>query len=123
MSKHSILLVEDSPYLAESIQDALEMNDLEVHVAQNGQAGIDYALSKHPDLILLDIRLPDISGYEVFKSIREDSWGKKAAITILTASESIEEISKNVNLPIDYVLFKPTQSLTDLVAHIKKRLA
>lgn len=123
MAKHSILLIEDSAYLAESVQDALEMHDYEVHVAPNGQAGIDYAIENHPDLILLDIRLPDMSGYDVYNSIREDKWGKKANITILTASESLENISKNINLPIEYVLFKPSQSLTDIVGHVEKRLS
>ena len=122
MAKHSILLIEDSAYLAESVQDALEMHGYKVKVAPNGQTGIDYAIEKHPDLILLDIRLPDMSGYDVYNSIRADSWGKKAAITILTASESLEAISKNINLPIEYVLFKPSQSLTDIVSHIEKRL-
>ncbi len=111
MSKHSILLIEDSDYLAESVKDALEMHDYQVHVSSSGQDGINYALKHHPDLILLDIRLPDISGYEVFKNIREDKWGKKAVITILTASESLDGISKNINLPIENVLFKPNQSL------------
>ncbi len=122
MSKRSILLVEDSMYLAESIQDALEMNGYQVHVAQNGKSGIAYALKEHPDLILLDIRLPDISGYDVFNAIRKDSWGKKAKITILTASESLDLISKNINLPMEHILFKPNQSLVNLIKHIGDRL-
>jgi DNA-binding response OmpR family regulator len=122
MAKHSVLLVEDSHYLAESVQDALEMHDYEVMVASTGQAGIDTALEKHPDLIILDIRLPDMSGYDVYHTIRADGWGKKAAITILTASESLDNIAKNINLPIEYVLFKPSQSLTDIVNHVKNRL-
>ncbi len=122
MSKASILLIEDSGYLAESVQDALEMHDYEVHVASTGQAGIDYALAHHPDFTLLDIRLPDISGYEVYSTIRADSWGKKTPIAILTASESLESISKNINMPLEHVLFKPNQSLSDIVTHIEKRL-
>ncbi len=122
MSKNTILLIEDSMYLAESLVDVLEMNDYDVHVAKNGQSGIEYALKEHPDLILLDIRLPDISGYEVFHTIRKDSWGKKAAITVLTASESLDTISKNIDMPLDYILFKPKQSLSNLIEHVKGRL-
>ena len=123
MEKKSVLLIEDSAYLAESVKDALEMHNYEVHVSPTGQAGVAYALEHHPDMILLDIRLPDISGYDVYNNIRADSWGKKATITILTASESLDVIAKNINLPIEYVLFKPDQSLSDIVAHIEKRLA
>lgn len=122
MEKHSVLLVEDSSYLAESVNDALEMHGYNVHVAKNGQAGIDYALEHHPDLIILDIRLPDMSGYDVYNAIRADKWGKNAAITILTASESLDSIAKNINLPIEYVLFKPSQSLTDIIQHVENRL-
>ena len=122
MSKHTVLLIEDSMYLAESIVDVLEMHDYNVHVAKNGRDGIEYALKEHPDLILLDIRLPDISGYEVFHAIRKDSWGEKANITVLTASESLETISKNIDMPMDYILFKPKQSLTALIEHVKQRL-
>ena len=122
MSDKTILVVEDSPYLAESVRDLLELHDYNVHVAKNGREGVAFALEHHPDFILLEIRLPDISGYEVFTTIKNDEWGKNAAISILTASESIEEISKNVNVPIEYVLFKPSQSLPDLLEHVRKRL-
>jgi DNA-binding response OmpR family regulator len=122
MSKPTVLVIEDSQYLAESIKDLLELHNYEVYVAPNGKSGLAYATDHHPDLILLDIRLPDMSGYEVYSQIRSDRWGKKAAITILTASESIDEIAKNVNLPLKYVLFKPEQSLTDLLAHVEERV-
>lgn len=122
MEKRNILIIEDSLYLAESIKDALEMHGFTVHVAPNGKNGLDYAIANHPDLILLDIRLPDISGYEVYHALQKDDWGKKAKVTILTASESIESVSKNVNLPLKFVLFKPNQSLTDIITHIEKRL-
>jgi DNA-binding response OmpR family regulator len=122
MATPAILLIEDSSYLAESLKDALEMHDFEVHVAPNGKTGVRKALEDHPDLILLDIRLPDISGYEVYNQIRADKWGAKALITVLTASESLDNIAKNINLPIEFVLFKPDQSLSDIVNHVKKRV-
>jgi DNA-binding response OmpR family regulator len=122
MSKPTVLIIEDSPYLAESVQDLLEIHNYQVHVAAHGQAGVAYALAHHPDLILLDIRLPDISGYEVYRQIRADKWGKHAAVTVLTASESLEEIAKNISLPLKYILFKPEQSLTDLLSHVQQRI-
>lgn len=123
MKQSTVLIVEDSPYLAESLQDLLEMNDFTAIVAPNGKQGVALALQHKPDLILLDIRLPDITGYDVFNQIRSDEeWGKNASISILTASESIDTISKNINLPIENVLFKPDWSLGDLLVHIKKRV-
>ena len=123
MKKPTVLIVEDSPYLAESVQDLLEMNNFNTLVAPNGKQGIELALENRPDLTLLDIRLPDMTGYDVFNQIRNHAeWGATAKISILTASESIDEISKNVSLPLEHVLFKPEWSLTNLLKHIQQRI-
>ncbi len=118
MDKKSILVVEDSHYLAESLSDMINIKGYEALMAPNGREGVRIALEEHPDLILLDIRLPDIDGYEVFRQIREDVWGKKARIVILTASESIVNIAKNIDLPSEDILFKPEWSIIDLAKKI-----
>lgn len=118
MKIKSILIVEDSAFLAESLVDMLAIRNHKAMVAPDGKTGIQLALSKKPDLILLDIRLPDIDGYEVYRKVREDSWGKKANIVVLTASESIENISKNIDLDVDRILFKPEWSMPDLLEKI-----
>lgn len=117
------MVIEDSPELSASLEDMLAMNGHTPIIAPNGREGVKQALKTHPDLILLDIRLPDIDGYEVFRQIRRDSWGKTAHIVILTASESIENISKNVSLPPEDVLFKPNWSIKKLAEYINKKLA
>lgn len=123
MSQKTVLVIEDSPELAESLFDVLEMEGYNAVIALNGRDGVTQALALHPDLILLDIRLPDIDGYKVFQKIRSDeAWGATAKVLILTASESIENISKNVDLPVEYVLFKPEMSISELVLKIKARL-
>jgi DNA-binding response OmpR family regulator len=122
METRSVLLIEDSAYLAESVKDALEMHGYAAHIALNGEAGVRYALAQHPDLILLDIRLPDTSGYEVYRQIRADDWGKEAKISVLTASESLENIAKNINLPVEHILFKPAKGLAEIIAHVEQRL-
>lgn len=122
MSQKTVLVIEDSPELADSLFDVLEMEGYNPIIAMNGKDGVVAALTHHPDLILLDIRLPDIDGYQVFQRIRADEWGASAKVLILTASESIENISKNVDLPIEYVLFKPEMSIYELVQKIKARL-
>lgn len=123
MKSETVLIVEDSSYLAESLVDMLQMNGYRTIHAQSGEQGVASALAHEPDLILLDIRLPDITGYEVFRRIRESDWGSSAKIMILTASESVENIAKNIDLPLEYVLFKPDWSMQDLLERIKKCLA
>ena len=117
-----VLVIEDSPYLAESLVDMLNIKGYEALWAQTGRDGVDMAITQQPDLTLLDIRLPDIDGYEVFHRIRENKWGAKANIIILTASESIDNISKNVNLPTENVLFKPEWSIHDLFKKIESSI-
>lgn len=122
MKQKTVLVIEDSPYLADSLADMLEIKGHQAIIAPSGHEGVVLAIEKKPDLILLDIRLPDIDGYEVYRRIREDAWGAKAKIIILTASESVENISKNVDLPLDAVLFKPEWSVPDLLEKIESYL-
>lgn len=123
MEKKSVLVIEDSQYLAESLADMLNIKGHEPILAPNGREGVELALERRPDLILLDIRLPDIDGYEVFRRIRENEWGSKAKVLVLTASESIDNISKNIDLPKDLILFKPEWSVIDLMEKINTILA
>lgn len=122
MENKTVLVIEDSPYLAESLADMLELKGIASLVAQTGREGVELATEHHPDLILLDIRLPDIDGYEVYHRIRDTDWGKKANVMVLTASESTENISKNIDLPKDLVLFKPEWSVKDLLDRIETLL-
>jgi DNA-binding response OmpR family regulator len=122
MAEKTVLIVEDSLELADTLRDMLTMHEYRALVAVTGKDGVSLALTHHPDLVMLDLRLPDISGYDVFQAIRADSWGAHAKITILTASESLENISKNTHLPIECILFKPDSSIPFLLEHIEKRL-
>lgn len=117
-----VLIIEDDRNLAESLMDILSIGGYDAHAVTTGREGITYALSEHPDLIILDIRLPDISGYKVYQQLRSDPWGTTARVMILTASESIEDIAKNVDLPLEYVLFKPEVSVESLLAIIRDRV-
>lgn len=123
MKPADILVIEDNHQLAESMEDMLRISGHNPHITLTGREGLSYAIEHHPDLIILDIRLPDISGYDVYHKLRKDEWGKDAKVMILTASESVENISKNVNLPKEHVLFKPESSVKYLLQRITERLA
>ncbi|HEY0964424.1 MAG TPA: response regulator [Candidatus Paceibacterota bacterium] len=122
MSDKCVLIVEDSPELADTLQDILIMHGYKALVALSGREGVALALEHHPDLVMLDIRLPDMDGYTVFQKIRSDAWGATARIMILTASESIENISKNINLPLEHIMFKPDSSVALIAQRIEQRL-
>jgi len=117
-----ILVVEDEKNLAKILEVKLEKEGYKVFVAQNGQEGFDQALLHHPDLILLDIIMPVMDGMTMLRQLREDDWGKKVPVILLTNlndSESIAEASKKG--VYDY-LVKADWKLEDIVEIIDKKL-
>lgn len=119
MNTHTILIVEDVPQISESLVDAIQMKGWLAITAQDGQTGLLTALEKHPDLILLDMRLPDMDGYEVYRRLRHDAWGRTAEVIIITASESTTTIAEHIDLAPERILFKPDWSLSKLVEKIE----
>lgn len=80
-----VLVVEDNPDNMLLITDILEGSGYDVIQAMTGLKGVEVALSQKPDVILLDIQLPDIDGYEVLKRIRADDMGKEFIIIAVTS--------------------------------------
>jgi len=114
-----ILIVEDDRAVARGLQYALSSEGFTVLLAGTGQLALDMARSQNPDLILLDIRLPDISGFDVCRQLR--AAGKRVPILMLTARD--EEVDKVLGLELgadDYVV-KPF-SLRELTSRIRALL-
>jgi len=111
-----ILIVEDDPNMQLGLKDNLEFEQFDVTVAKDGQQGLDYMLSEKYDLILLDVMMPKLSGFDVCKMARKQ--GVTTPIIFLTAKG--EEIDKVLGLELgadDYIT-KPF-SLRELVARVK----
>ena len=111
-----ILIIEDEAQMRSGLKDNLEFEGYAVDVAEDGQIGLDKSLSKSYDLIILDVMLPKLSGFDVCRKIREK--GIKTPIIMLTAKG--EEIDKVLGLELgadDYVT-KPF-SLRELLARVK----
>jgi DNA-binding response OmpR family regulator len=113
------LIVEDEYAVARGIQYALQEQGYQVAVARSGEEGLEYAMREAPDLIVLDVRLPGIDGFEVLRRLR--TGGSKAPVLILTARD--EEVDKVIGLELgadDYVT-KPF-GLRELLSRIKALL-
>jgi DNA-binding response OmpR family regulator len=95
-NKKRILLVEDDKALAEMYHNKLLLEGFAVLLAQNGADGLVMALANKPDLVLLDIMLPEMDGMTVMKKLRIDPWGKTVPIIILTNLNADDEILKGV---------------------------
>ena len=96
----SILIVDDDPQNIRLIKAMLKPFNMEVMVADGGKAGLDIALKKKPDLIILDLMMPDVDGFEVVSKLREDPDASQIPILIYTAknitSEDRERLQGNI---------------------------
>jgi DNA-binding response OmpR family regulator len=100
-----ILIIEDEPALLRGLQDAFVSKGFDVSTAKDGEAGLDIALEEQPDLILLDLMLPRVNGYEICRVLRERSLDMP--ILMLTAKGQEEDIILGLNLGADDYITKP----------------
>ena len=101
----NVLLVEDEPRVADFIDRGLRAENHGVTVAQNGGDGIDLAKTGDFDVIILDLMLPDMHGYDVCQRLRQD--GQHTPILMLTAMDAIEDKIKGIKIGADDYLTNP----------------
>jgi DNA-binding response OmpR family regulator len=80
----TVLIIEDDAVLAEMYNDKFKLSGFSVTTADDGQKGLDLAISSQSDLILLDLALPKIKGTEILGTLRATNWGKTVPIIVLT---------------------------------------
>ncbi len=117
-----ILIVDDEPSIVVPIQFLMEQQGYNVLVAENGEDALDIIYKYKPDLILLDIMLPRIDGYEVCEIVRLDPRYRDIKIIFITAKGREVEIAKGLALGADAYITKPFSN-TELVSKVKELLA
>jgi len=121
-SKKLILLVEDDEFLAELYSTKLQLEGYNVVLATDGAKGLKIAKEKQPMLILLDILLPKMDGFEVLQEIRKDPVTKKMPVILLTNLSQRSEVQKGLDLGAnDYLIkahFMPSEVITKINKHI-----
>lgn len=115
MAGETVLVVEDDPTLLRVVKDNLEQTGYAVLTAVDGEQGIAAIRGKRPDLVLLDIMLPEINGYEVCRLARRD--GLTMPIIMLTAKGQESDIILGLNLGADDYVTKPF-SIRELLARV-----
>jgi two-component system, OmpR family, response regulator RegX3 len=116
--RHRVLVVEDEPGLAESVRYALDVEGFDVLVADSGVGGLESARVNQPDLVLLDLMLPGMSGLDVCRQIRLSS---DVPIIMLTAKDAESDKVAGLELGADDYMTKPF-SMRELVARIRAQL-
>ena len=120
MSK-TILIADDEPSIVVSLEYLLEHGGYEVRVARDGEEALAAVEKFHPDLVLLDVMLPQMNGFEVCQKVRESPDLSGTRIVMLTAKGRDVEISKGLALGADAYVTKPF-STRELMATISKLL-
>jgi DNA-binding response OmpR family regulator len=116
-----ILIVDDEPNIVVPLEFLMKREGYEVTVAGDGQAALDAVEAWAPDLVLLDVMLPKLNGFEVCRRIRAEPRWAKLKILMLTARGRDQEVEKGLGLGADAYVTKPF-STRDLVARVRALL-
>src|ERR1700760_797459 len=120
--KPRILLVEDDLALAEAYRVRMEAENFDVHHCPNGEEAMQQALEYHPDLILLDIMMPKISGFDVLDILRNTKETAHTKIIILTALSQPSDRQRAKDLGADEFLVKSQAVISDVMKRIRFHL-
>jgi len=98
--KRKVLIVEDELPLRDGLGDKLAGKGFEVLKAANGKEGLNVALNNHPDIILLDVLMPEMDGIAMLKTLREDVWGKDAKVILWSNSKNLQKEDEGRSLHV-----------------------
>ncbi len=116
MTARTILIIEDDPVLLRGLKDNFEAQGYLVRAARDGQKGLDALLTAPPDLLLLDLMLPKVNGYEICQTARARQLDMP--IIMLTAKGQEDDIVRGLELGADDYVTKPF-SIRELIARVK----
>lgn len=115
-----ILIVEDESALQKTLGEILTQEGYEIIPALDGETGLNLAKTKNPELILLDLILPKMNGFDVLKNLKQEDVTKNIPVIVLTNLENVEEIDRAISLGANSYLVKSQYSLEELVGKLKE---
>lgn len=117
-----ILFIEDESALQKTLGQSLEQEGFKMISALNGKDGFNLAKAKKPDLIILDLILPKMDGFEVLKRLKQSSSTKEIPVVILTNLERMKDVNRALEMGATTYLVKANYSLEDIVQKISQIL-
>ena len=102
-----ILIVDDEPNIVMSLEFLMRRNGFEVYIARNGKEALDLLSEKVPDLILLDIMMPDVDGYKICMIVKSQERFAQTRVIFLSAKSKQSDIEKGYELGADKYITKP----------------
>ena len=120
--RHRILLVDDEPSIVKMVGKRLEVEGFDVVVAMDGQEGLTKAQTEHPDLIVLDLMLPKLNGYEVCTMLKQDARYQKIPVVLFTAKAQEKDEKLGLECGANAYVRKPFRA-QELLEKIRSLLA
>jgi len=117
--KIRVLLIEDEKEVADLYKLKLSLDGYEVTTAGSGQEGLDLAFKENPELIFLDIKMPEMDGFEVLKKLRESPKTKDTPVLILSNFDEQDLIEKGLTLGANEYLIKSQFTPEDISGKVK----
>ena len=117
-----IVVIDDEPAIREALVEMLSVAGFDVSSAQNGKEGLDVVSRQRPDLILLDIMMPEMNGWQVLEALKKDEWSKTVPVIILTNLDGVENVSKAMEQEAYEYVVKGDTELKDILAMVKRKL-
>jgi DNA-binding response OmpR family regulator len=118
---HKVLVVDDDPYILMSLEFLMKKNGFEVMVARNERETLDMVNNYKPDLVLLDIMMPDVDGYAICKHIKSSALLRTTKIVLISAKTKEADIQKGLRSGAEMYIMKPF-STRELVKKIRDLL-
>jgi len=118
MKIRKILVVDDDPVLIKLLQSTLSAKGYEVKTADQAADGLQFAINEHPDLIILDVMMPIINGYNFCRLLKSEDKKKHIPIILLTARDRMEDVEIGMEMGAEAYLTKPV-NMEELLRTIK----
>jgi Response regulators consisting of a CheY-like receiver domain and a winged-helix DNA-binding domain len=116
-----ILIVDDEPNIVMSLEYAFKKKDFEVFIARDGTEALEIAEREIPDLILLDVMMPQMDGYETLKRIRENEKLNQTKVVFLSAKSKEKDIEKGLEMGADGYMTKPF-SIKKIISDVEEMI-
>jgi len=118
----TILLIEDDPFLLSMYSTKFELENFKVVTASDGEKGVELVQDSNPDIILLDILMPKMDGFEVLEKIKANPKTKDIPVILLTNLNQQEDVERGMELGANDFLIKAHFMPSEVVGKIKKLL-
>jgi DNA-binding response OmpR family regulator len=120
--KPTVLIVEDDDLISEALAEGFKRAGINTLIAADGEEGMKSALKNHPAHIVLDLMMPKKDGHEMLAELRQDKWGAKVPVTVLTNATDNLDIFLTTQYSNTHYAIKSSMKLEDIIKTVKNRL-